>query len=168
MGKLELRWGAIIGLASMVWLYLSYYLGMHTSGLGRIQVMSAIGVLILVVGFVLAMRRIHASTPEMTFFEGALSGVRVAGIVAGFALLTQVGYFLMVHPGWTDYMVGETEAYYRARGVEGEALDAYAEGARTTFGFRSYLLQSALGALFFGIVTSLVTLAFLRRFRSRP
>lgn len=165
MGKLELRWGAIIGGASLVWLYLSYYLGMHTNGLMWIQVMSVVGMFIFIVGFVFALRAIHAAYPEMTYREGLLSGVRVAGVVAVFALITQLGYFYVVHPGWTDYMVAETEARYRAMGLEGEDLESMIEAARTSFGLRSYLLQSSLSALFFGTITSAIAVAIIRRQR---
>lgn len=162
MGTLEFRWGVVIGLAGLIWLYLSYYLGMHTSGVAMVQVMALIGFLIQVVGFVFALRGIHRSYPEMTFREGGASGIRIAGIVAVIAVMTQLGYFFIIHPEWTEYMVEETTAYYEAQGVTGEDLEEYREGAMTTFGLRSYLLQSALGALLVGAITTLITMAVLK------
>ena len=163
MGKLELRWGVVIGLAGLIWLYLSYYLGMHTRGLALVQVMALVCFVIQVIGFVLALRGIYRAYPEMTFLEGGASGIRIAGIVATIAAISQLGYFFLIHPEWTEYMVEETSAYYEAQGVTGKALEEYREGATTTFGLRSYLLQSALGALFVGAITTLITMAFLKR-----
>lgn len=163
MGKLELKWGIGIGLANLLWLYLSFFLGLHTNGLLLVQLMALIGFLISVIGYVLALRRVHRAYPEGTFLEGVASGIRMSGMVALFAALAQLGYFFLIHPEWTDLMVDETSAYYEAQGVSGQDLEEYREGARTTFGLRSYLLQSVLGALFLGVLTTLITMAVLKR-----
>ena len=163
MGALEFRWGVPIGLAGLAWLYLSYYLGMHTNGLALVQVMAMVGFLIQIVGFVLALRVVHRAYPEMTFLEGGASGMRIAGIVAIFSVIAQLGYLLLIHPEWPELMATEIAAYYEAQGVTGDDLEDYREGARTTYGLRSNLLQAALGALFFGAVTTLITMAFLKR-----
>lgn len=167
MGSLELRWGVIIGLVNLLWLYLSFYLGMHTSGLAWIQVMGLVGMVLSVVGYVLGLRAVSRRFPEMTFLEGVKSGIRIAGIVAVFAVIAQLGYFYIVHPEWTDTMVAETAKYYESQGVTGADLEEYKEGARTTFGLRSYLIQAALGALLVGAVSSLVVVAVLQRGRRR-
>ncbi len=165
MGSLELRWGVIIGLVNLVWLYLSFYLGMHTHGLTWIQVMGLVSVILSFIGYVLGLRAISRKYPEMTFSEGLKSGVRIAGVVAVFAMIAQFGYFYLVHPDWTDYMVEETGKYYSAQGVTGADLEEYKLGAKTTFGLRSYLIQSVIGALFVGVITSLITVAILQRKR---
>jgi len=163
MGALELRWGLIIGAANLVWLYASYFLGMHTNGLAWIQVAGLSGVLISVVGYVLALRALVRERPEITYLEGLKSGVLVAGIVALIAVVAQVGYFVLINPDWTEYMVEETRRHYQGTGATREEIDSWAEDARTTFSLGSYATQAALGSLVVGIVSCAIIMAFVRR-----
>ncbi|MDF1823800.1 MAG: DUF4199 domain-containing protein [Verrucomicrobiales bacterium] len=166
MGSLELRWGLIIGAANLVWLYLSYYLGMHDRGLGSIQVMGLISVFISVLGYVFALRALMKKFPETQFLEGIRSGAMIAGVVAIFAALAQVGYFQIINPGWTDHMVALTRSFYLESGLSDNEASEYAEGARKTFGLTSYLVQAALGALIIGMISTTVIMAILRKGKS--
>ena len=154
MGAIELRWGLIIGGANLGWLYGSYYMGMQTSGLGMIQIMTLVSVVISIIGYVCALRAIVKAEPEITCLEGVKSGV-----------LAQVGYHKLVFPGFTKYMVGETEIFYRNNGLPAEQVIEMAEGAGKTFGLASYAMQSALGALIIGMITVTIVMAILRRRR---
>jgi hypothetical protein len=163
MGSLELKWGVMIGAANMVWLYLSYYLGMHESGLVMIQVMTLISVLISVIGYLLALRALAKKFPEIEYLEGIRSGAIIAGVVALFAAVAQVGYFKLVNPGFTDQMVELTRSYYLESGLSENEAGQFAEGAKKTFGMVSYMIQSALGAVIIGMISTAIMMLFLRR-----
>mgnify|MGYP003633961006 CR=1 FL=1 len=165
MGAIELRWGLIIGGANLGWLYGSYYMGMQTSGLGMIQIMTLVSVVISIIGYVCALRAIVKAEPEITCLEGVKSGAIVVGVVTVVAVLAQVGYHKLVFPGFTKYMVGETEIFYRNNGLPAEQVIEMAEGAGKTFGLASYAMQSALGALIIGMITVTIVMAILRRRR---
>ena len=168
MGSLELRWGIIIGLANLVWLYLSCFLGMHDQGLGMIQVMTLVSVLISVFGFLFALRALMRQVPETQYLEGVRAGAIIAGTVAVIAAVAQVGYFKVINPGWTDYMVEMTRAHYLESWLSENESAEFAEGARKTFGLPSYMLQSALGALLIGMMSTAIIMAFLtKRNRAR-
>lgn len=156
MKSLELKWGLIIGAANLLWLYLSYYLGMHTKGIVQVQVMSGISLLITLVGFIFAFRELGRREPEYTFIEGVKTGGLIAVITALIALVTQFGYFKVVHPGFTDYMVEESRLWAEQRELTPEQMKEFLEAAKRNFSFRSYLFQSSVGALFFGCVFSIV------------
>ncbi len=147
-GRIELRWGLIIGAANLIWLYGSYYLGMHTSGLAMIQMVMLASLLFPVVGYVPAMRSIARVVPDMSFIEGIRSGAIIVGIVAVFAVISQLGYHKFIFPEFTEYMAGEIGKYYQDQG-----LTEVEDGARQTFGLRSCLIQSALGAMMVGMIT---------------
>jgi len=149
-----------------VWLYLSYYLGMHTSGIASVQVMSCISLLITLIGYILAFREFGRVEPGFTFPEGLRTGTTVAVITAVIALLTQVGYFKLIHPGFTEYMVGESLNYAEAQGLSTEQIETFTEAAKRNFSFKSYLIQSSIGALLFGSIFSIIILT-VRRIRSR-
>jgi len=163
MGSLELKWGVIIGMVNMAWLYLSYYLGMHDSGLAMIQLMTLVSVLLSVIGYVLGLRAITRRFPETQYLEGLRSGAIIAGIVAVFAALSQVIYFKVINPGWTARMVELTRQYYLESGLPEAEAEQFAEGAKQTFGLGSYMIQSALGAIIIGMISTAVVMLFLRR-----
>lgn len=165
MGSLELRWGLMIGAANMVWLYLSYYLGMHDRGLGSIQIMGLISVIISVFGYLLALKALMKKFPETRFLEGIRSGAIIAGVVAIFAAVAQVGYFKIINPGWTDHMVALTRSFYLESGLSENEASEYAEGAKKTFGLASYMVQAALGALIIGMISTTVIMAIFRNRR---
>lgn len=163
MKSLELKWGLIIGGAYLVWLYLSYFLGMHTSGILWIQVMSLISILITLVGFVFGLRAVQRAAPETTWLEGVKSGIIMAGITAAIAVLTQVGYFTVIHPEFPVYMTEETKYVLTTPEMTEEEAREYFEGVRKTFSMKSYMLQAGGGMFFFGVVFSTIIMAFLRR-----
>lgn len=162
MGSLELRWGLIIGGANLIWLYLSFYLGMHSSGLKGIQIMSLVGVLLSVSGYLLALRTLTRRFPETDYRDGLRSGALIAGVAAVVAVLAQVGYFTLVNPGFTDEMVALTRAYYLEAGLPEQEATQIAEGARTTYGIGFHTFQAALGAVMIGMVSSAIMMIFLR------
>ncbi len=51
MKSLELKWGLIVGGTYLIWLYVSYWLGMHTSGLAMMQIIGLISLGITFLGF---------------------------------------------------------------------------------------------------------------------
>ena len=165
MGKLELKWGAIVGGIYLAWLYLSFYLGMHTNGLGMIQVMTVISLLLTVTGFTLALGAVVRRKPEITWGEGMRSSALIALVAAAIAAVTQVGYFKLVNPAWTATMVEETGAHYRAQDMEEAQVVKMMEGAEKTFGMASYVIQAATGTFLIGMIASAVIMAFLRRAR---
>lgn len=156
MKSLELKWGLIIGGANLLWLYLSYYLGMHTSGILWVQVMSGINILITLVGFILAFRELGRREPEYTFAEGVKTGGLIAVITALIALVMQFGYFKLIHPGFTDYMVEESRLWAEQQGLNSKQVESFMESAKQNFSYKSYLVQSAVGALFFGCIFSII------------
>ncbi|MDF1656053.1 MAG: DUF4199 domain-containing protein [Verrucomicrobiales bacterium] len=166
MRSLELRWGLIIGSVNMGWLFLSYYLGMHDQGLGMIQVMTLVSVLLSVVGYLLGLRDITFRFPDTQYKEGLRSGAIIAGIVAVFAALSQVIYFKLINPGWTEQMVELTRNFYLESGLPETEAEQFAEGAKQTFGLTSYMIQSALGAIIIGMISTAIILMFLRKRRA--
>lgn len=160
MKSFEWKWGALIGLANVVWLVLSWAFGWHAKGIGMIQVTVFLAMALTFVGYTLAMRALLIREPETTVLEGMRSGGLIAVVTALFAVGGQFLYFHWVNPGWTEYMIGETRRHYEGMGIDGARLDEIAEGARTTFGLASYATQAAVGALLQGVLFSVVTIAF--------
>ena len=76
--QIALKWGFIIGLANLIWLYLAFYLGLHTSGIAIFQVFMLIWLIISLIGYILAIRAIHRLDPHGTYWQGLQLGAVVA------------------------------------------------------------------------------------------
>ncbi|MEM6278033.1 MAG: DUF4199 domain-containing protein [Verrucomicrobiota bacterium] len=165
MKSLELRWGLIIGGANMLWLFGSYYLGMHDRGLAAIQAITLVSVMISVMGYMLAIRALMQDYPETQYLEGIRYGAIIAGIVASIADLSQVIYFKVVNPGWTAKMVEMSRLYYLQQGLPETQAEEYSKAAEKTFGLPSYLLQASLGAIIIGVLSTAIILLIFRKSR---
>jgi hypothetical protein len=163
MKSLELKWGLIVGGTYLIWLYVSYWLGMHTSGLAMMQVMGLISLGITFVGFLLGLREVRLATPEITWTEGVKSGAIIAGIAALFAILTQVGYFIFVHPEFPDLMTEEMRQYFAAQQLKEEDLDAAIEAVKETFSMKAYMVKAGAGMFIVGVIFSAIVMALPRR-----
>src|SRR5687768_3012513 len=98
--KTALAWGQYIGLANLAWLYLAYYLGLHTSGIWVFQVFMLGWFLLTLAGFILAMRTVKRRDPSV----GYIGGLGAGALAALVAVVMQVGYFTVVHPAWPEVM----------------------------------------------------------------
>lgn len=164
-GKIELKWGAFIGVANLVWLYAAFYLGMRDSGLRLIQLSALSGTVISVIGYFLALREVHRAAPEANSVESMRSGAVICGITTAIAVIAQVGYLRLIHPEYTHYVVGEINQYYEESGHSEEVIAKIVEGAQKTYGFSSCLLQAGLGAFLTGILSTFIFVVLRIRLR---
>ncbi len=162
MKSLELKWGIITGLAGMIWLYASYYLGLRSNGIALVQVAWLIGGLISLAGYTIGLRAIKKQDPELEYLEGIRSGAIIAGILAVFAAIAQVGYFKVIDPNWPTYIVSEVLTHYKEIEFSAEAL----ADIRKSYSLGSTLIKSSLGTVISGIVITAVIMLFVRK-RSR-
>lgn len=159
-GSIELKWGALIGVVNLAWLYASYYLEMRDNGLALIQASVLVGGIISIVGYILGMREVNKAVPEATFIESMRSGVVMCGLATVIVVLAQIGYLKVIDPGYTDYIVGEIGDYYEGAGLGADEMIQIEEGARKTYGFSSCLLHAGLGAFLTGIIATFIIVAF--------
>lgn len=167
MKLLELKWGCLIGLAGMAWLYVSYFMGLHTNGIGKIQLMVGVGFIVSLVGYVLAMLAVVKDEPETSFVEGLKSGAIMAVIAAVIAVGAQFGYFYWINPNWTEYMMEQTRLHYEAAGIASEQIEDQVKWAAMNFNLKSYAIQAGLGALLSGFVYSAMVMGTIRIIKNR-
>ena len=167
MRLLELKWGCLIGLAGLIWLYLSYFLGFHTNGIGKIQLMAGLSFMISLVAYGFALLALVKVEPETSFAEGLKSGGIMAVIAAVIAVLAQFGYFHWINPDWTDYMMEQTRLHFEAAGMSDELVEEQVKWASLNFSLKSYAIQAGLGALVSGFVFSAILMGMIRYFKTR-
>jgi hypothetical protein len=163
---IAIRWGLLLGLASMAWLYLTFLLGFHTSGVVRFQVVPVGWFVVTSVVFALALRE-AAGAGRPSFVDGLRTGATIAVLSAVIAIITQIVYFRFVHPAWPELMVEQARQHFLTRGSPAAEVTERVEEARRYFSLRSYATQSALAALVLGLVLSGIITTILR-FTRRP
>lgn len=156
------RWGLFIGLANLVWLYLAYYLGLHTSGIMVFQVFMLVWLSLTVTGFILALRTIKRQNSTLSYWGGIGAGAVSALVSAVIAVIAQVGYFTVVHPAWPEVMAQQTRTHFTAQGMSPTQVEQMVLQARGSFTLTNYAVSSAVTALIVGIVLSAIIMIFLR------
>jgi hypothetical protein len=159
----EVRAGLAIGFVNLIWLYLSYYLGLHTSGPVIFQIVPAVWLVITAAGFVIALRAIRRERGTIGYGAGLRSGLAIAAVTAVVAVVAQAGYFTVIHPEWPAVMVAQTREYFAAQGLPADEVEQRVGEARGYFTLPSYAAQSAGAALVAGAMVSLIAMIFLRR-----
>jgi hypothetical protein len=163
MIKTALKWGLLIGIANLVWLYLAYYLGLHTSGIWVFQIFMLGWLAVTLTGYILALVAVRRQHPELSYWGGLGAGA-VAAIASAFvAVLMQVGYYKVVHPEWPEFMAEQTREHFTAQGMSQAQVEQMVAQAHETFTLSNYAVTSAITALITGIVLSAMIMLFLRR-----
>ena len=166
--KTAAKWGFFVGVANMVWLYLAYFIGLHTSGIMVFQIFMLVWLVVTVAGFILALRAIKRQNPAISYLGGVGAGAIAAIVSALVAVAAQVGYYRVIHPAWPEYMAGQTREHFTALGLPPADVDKMVEQARGTFTLTNYAITSAATALILGVVLSALIMLFLRRRVARP
>ena len=134
MNRISLQWGLIIGGASLLWLYLAYWTGLHTSGMALFNLFMFGWLLIIALGYwrgLGAVRVEGSKSGSWGYGLGLKCAALMALISAVVAVIAQIGYWTLVHPQWPDYMIEQTRIHLEARGITGTELEsAISEGGK--------------------------------------
>jgi len=152
---IEIKWGIIFTIATLLWTVLEKILGWHDVKIDKHPIYTNFFALIAIVIFVFALlaKRKNDFKGKITWFQGFLSGVIISLIVAVLAPLTQYISYEFISP---DYFKNAIEY-----AVENKKMSL--KNAETYFSFKSYLIQSSFGALGMGGVTSAIISLFIRK-----
>jgi hypothetical protein len=137
-----MRWsfgiGLLIGLATGLWMWGEYAMGLHTTHASAGRFTGFISAVFPILGMVWALRRVRRKTGELGFRSGMGHVVAVSLAATISMTLMSALYVGWLHPGWLE-----------------------TTGISTT----TFLLQSATGTLLGGIVIGVIAIFFLRTSR---
>ena len=152
--KLEIRWGVIFSVAMLVWLLVERLAGLHSTHIDQHLIWTNLFAIVAIAIYVLAMRqkREHELNGQMTWKQGFICGVGITIVVAILSPLTQWLAHTFVSPHFFTNMVD-----YAVR--SGNMTEAQ---ALSYFSLQSYLVQSLIGAVVMGVITSAVVALFVR------
>lgn len=151
--KLEVKWGLIFSLASLLWIAGEYLLGLHDRYIDRQAVLTNLFFFPAVLIMYLAVRdKRRRQGGRIGFSEALLCGIGVSVIVAILAPAVQYIFSRWINPRFFEEMIRHS--------VGSGKLSL--EQARQHFNLNAYMLMSSIGAIGAGGLTSLALALVMR------
>ncbi|MEO1528852.1 MAG: DUF4199 domain-containing protein [Planctomycetota bacterium] len=157
--------GLAIGFINLSWLYLAFWIGLHTSGIGVFQLYMLLWLILNIVLYIVLLRLAKRRAIALSYWSGVGVGAYAAffsGLVAVFA---QIGYFHVVNPGWQIYVTEAALEAFQEQGVTGEELRRKVEQTRLATTATNYSIQSFLSETLLGVILSMLCMLV---FREKP
>lgn len=156
----ELKWGVLFSGAILLWLLIERVTGLHGEHIEYHRYFTNLFAIVAIVIYVLALRDKRSSMPnqEMQWAQGFVSGLIITVVVAVLSPLLQIIAHYLISPDFFSNM----QAFVISEGT------MEPEAARDYFSLESYIIQSVIGALLMGAVTSAVVAFFLRKRNQAP
>lgn len=158
MLRREFTHGSWIGLAYLVWHYLTFALGWHEGALSLLQGVIFAGVGLIVIGFVWSLVVMLVRDRTIELKDAMKSGIIMAVVVALWAMLGQFIYLKVLHPSYSEHLVELVKQHYSQGGTPLAEVELIAEQVRGDFGPGPMIRQAGLGAFLTGAITSATTL----------
>ncbi len=155
MTTLEIKWGIIFTLFSLVWMVFEKTMGWHDENIAQHATLTnlfAIPAIAIYVYALLEKRKKHFNN-IMTWQQGFLCGLMVTLVVAILSPLTQWITFQFITP---EYFRNVIEHSVNIEGKDREEMEEF-------FTLKNYIIQSVFGALIIGVVTSAIVALFVKR-----
>jgi glucan phosphoethanolaminetransferase (alkaline phosphatase superfamily) len=154
--KIEIKWALIFIGAMLLWMVLERAVGLHDEHIDKQQYLTTLFAIPAIVIYVLALKdkRKNYYEGEMTYGQGFLSGLVITVIVALFSAPVQWIISTLITPNYFNNVIEYSveTGYYETR-----------EAAKANFNLSNYMLQSVIGALIMGVLTTAVVAIFTRR-----
>ena len=152
--SIEIKWGIIFSVISLIWVYLEKSLGWHDENIAQYAVYTNLFAIVAIALYVVALldKRKNFYHGKMTWSQGFISGIVISIVVAILSPLAMYITYEFITPDYfpnvIDYSV-ESGAMTRA------AAEEY-------FNMTSYIIQSFFFALVVGVVTSAIVAFFVK------
>tara|TARA_B100000953_G_scaffold279140_1_gene255062 strand:+ start:359 stop:835 length:477 start_codon:yes stop_codon:yes gene_type:complete len=152
---IEIKWGIIFSVISLLWMYLEKSLGWHDELIAKHAIYTNFFGIVAIVIYVLALldKRKNFFKGKMNWSQGFISGIVVSIVVAILTPLAQYITHAFITP---EYFPNIIDHAVERGSMTREAAEEY-------FNLTSYILQSFFFALVVGVVTSAVVALFVRK-----
>ncbi|WP_339713750.1 DUF4199 domain-containing protein [Cyclobacterium amurskyense] len=150
--SLEIKWGLIFSIMMLLWMFIERSVGLHDDLIAHHATYTnliAIPAIAIYVFALLEKRRVYYQG-KMTYWQGFKTGLLITLVVTILTPLTQWITLSFITPQYFENVI--------AYAVENDKMTL--QEANDYFNFKSYMIQSVLGAPIMGIVTSGIVAAF--------
>lgn len=153
MTKIEIKYGIIFSLASLVWVSMEYVLGLHSTFIELHPMVSPLFATVAITVMYLGMSaRKKAMGGQVTYFEIFMSGLYISIVVV---LLSPIPLYIFNTHINPDFFESMTNLAVNQGKMPLEQAQEY-------FSYMGYVKQSIVGGLVMGVITSAIVALFLR------
>lgn len=152
--SIEIKWGIIFTIVSLLWMFLEKGLGWHDEHISKHVIYTNIFAIVAILVYVFALldKRKNFYNGKMSWTQGFISGIIISVVVAILSPLAQYITHELITPEYFENAIEHAVETGRSR-----------EDAEAYFNLQSYILQSFFFALTVGTVTSALVALFVRR-----
>lgn len=153
--KIEIKWAIIFSIIGLLWMLLEKLVGLHSTHIDKHMYLTNLFAIPAIIVMVLALkdkkRDFYAG--QMNYKQGLISGIILSVFIALLSPLTQWITSTIITPEYFPNVIAYSveTGYYKSI----EEAEAY-------FNLKNYIVQSTIGALLMGIITTAIAMIFIR------
>jgi Mn2+/Fe2+ NRAMP family transporter len=153
--KIEIKWGVIFTIVALLWMVFEKLLGWHDEHIDKHYIYTNFFSIPAVLVFVFALldKRKNFYKGKITWLEGFLSGLGISIIVAILSPLSQYITSEVITPEYFPNVINHVVEVGKMTQTEAENY----------FNLQNYMMQSALGGLLMGAITSAIVALFVKK-----
>ncbi|WP_162416719.1 DUF4199 domain-containing protein [Cyclobacterium roseum] len=153
--SIEIKWGIIFALMSLIWMILERITGLHDTHIDQhatyTNFVAIPSIAIYVLGLLEKRKTFYGG--KMTYGQGFITGLIITGVIT---LLTPLTMWLTLAFITPDFLENARIYAVEAGKMDQEAAEGY-------FSQGNYMIQSIVGAPIMGILTSAIVAIFTRK-----
>lgn len=152
---IEIKWAIIFSLVMLLWMVMEKLLGWHDVHIDKQYIYTNFFAVPAIIVFVFALldKRKKFYHGKMTWLDGFLAGLGISIVITILSPLMQYITSTVITP---DYFKNVTDYVVKIGKMTQEEAEAY-------FNLSNYMMQSALGGLLMGVITSAVVAFFVKK-----
>ena len=153
--SIEIKWAFIFFAVALIWMVIEKAVGLHDVHIDKHSTYTNLFAIFAIALFVFALldKRKNFYGGYMTFKEGFISGMIITIIVAVLSPISQIIVHQIISPDYFNNVIQYS--------LEQGYMDM--DTAKSYFSLGSYIVQSVIGGLVMGIITSAVVAFFVKK-----
>ncbi|MBA6154693.1 DUF4199 domain-containing protein [Gelidibacter maritimus] len=152
---IEIKWAIIFSIVGLLWMLLEKLVGLHSTHIDKHMYLTNLFAIPAIIVLVLALKdkKQNFYKGQMSYKQGFVSGLILSVFIAVLSPLTQWITSTIITPEYFPNVI----AYSVATGYHKSVAEAEAY-----FNLQNYIIQSTVGALLMGVITTAVIMVFLQ------
>ena len=152
--SIEIKWGIIFSIASLVWMIVENYFGLHDVHIDKQSIYTNLFAIVAIGIFFMAIKEKKNVffKGNMSWKQGFISGVILSIVIAVLSPIVQYITFTFISPDFFRNIIKYA--------VENKVQTQ--EQAEIYFSLKSYFLQGIFGSLSMGVITAAIVSLFLK------
>lgn len=153
--KIEIKWALVFSIIGLIWMLLEKLIGLHSLHIDKHMYLTNLFAIPAIIVMVLALKdkKKDFYSGQMTYKQGLISGIILSVFIALLSPLSQWITSNIITPEYFPNVIAYSLEIGQYKSIE--EAEAY-------FNLKNYMVQSAIGALVMGILTTAIAMVFIR------